>query len=113
MAPVPRAFLCTFFYRGEKIAILYDPGVFPALLNSITSSSKIEVNPITEALLFTLNLLFVNIYLQRRNGGVPQEGNLTEHLYVYRRVVEELVPDKNNTGLVIIDFESWRFGMFG
>lgn len=103
------------FYRGEKIAILYDPGVFPALLNSITSSSKIEVNPIkpiTEVSHFTLNLLSVNIYFQKRNGGVPQEGNLTKHLQVYRHVVEELVPDENNTGLVIIDFESWRFGIF-
>lgn len=46
---------------------------------------------------------------QRRNGGVPQSGNLTEHLKIYRQHVEELVPDKLNSGLVIIDFESWRF----
>lgn len=45
---------------------------------------------------------------EKRNGGVPQEGNLTKHLEIYRQHVEELVPEKNNSGLIIIDFESWR-----
>jgi hyaluronoglucosaminidase len=45
---------------------------------------------------------------ERRNGGVPQEGNLTRHLEIYRQHVDELVPDVNNDGLVVIDFESWR-----
>lgn len=45
---------------------------------------------------------------ERRNGGVPQEGNLTAHLEIYRKHVDELVPDRDNSGLVIIDFESWR-----
>ncbi|CRL00802.1 CLUMA_CG014053, isoform A [Clunio marinus] len=67
-------------FQGEKITILYDPGMFPALG---TNNEK-------------------------RNGGIPQEGNLTKHLTVYRQHIEELVPDINNNGLVIIDFESWR-----
>lgn len=46
--------------------------------------------------------------LERRNGGVPQEGNLTRHLEVYRKHIDELVPDVNNEGLIVIDFESWR-----
>lgn len=66
--------------RGEKITILYDPGMFPAL------GTKKE----------------------RRNGGVPQEGNLTMHLEIYRSHIDELVPDVSNDGLVVIDFESWR-----
>lgn len=45
---------------------------------------------------------------ERRNGGVPQEGNLTKHLDIYRQHVDELVPDVDNSGLIIIDFESWR-----
>jgi hyaluronoglucosaminidase len=68
------------FFRGEKITILYDPGMFPAL--------------------GTNN--------QRRNGGVPQEGNITKHFEVYREHINELVPDVTNNGLIIIDFESWR-----
>lgn len=68
------------YFRGEKITILYDPGMFPAL------GTKNE----------------------RRNGGVPQEGNLTQHLEVYRAHIDELVPDVNNNGLIVIDFESWR-----
>lgn len=43
-----------------------------------------------------------------RNGGVPQEGNLTRHLEVFRQQMDELVPQKNNSGLITIDFESWR-----
>lgn len=62
------------------MTILYDPGFFPALG---------ERN-------------------ERRNGGVPQEGNLTRHLEVYRDHIDELVPDVNNRGLIVIDFESWR-----
>lgn len=45
---------------------------------------------------------------ERRNGGVPQEGNLTKHLEIYQMHINELVPDVNNNGLIIIDFESWR-----
>lgn len=67
-------------FQGQKITILYDPGFFPAL--------------------GTNN--------ERRNGGVPQEGNITKHLEIYRENINELVPDANNNGLVIIDFESWR-----
>lgn len=69
-----------FLCRGEILTILYDPGFFPAL-----GEGK-----------------------ERRNGGVPQEGNLTRHLEVYRQHIDELVPDVNNKGLIVIDFESWR-----
>lgn len=44
----------------------------------------------------------------QRNGGVPQQGNLDEHLIVFRKHLDELVPDVSNDGLAIIDFESWR-----
>jgi Hyaluronidase len=33
---------------------------------------------------------------ERRNGGVPQEGNLTKHLDIYRKHIDELVPDVQN-----------------
>ena len=59
---------------------MYDPGMFPALG---TNNEK-------------------------RNGGVPQEGDLEKHLAQYKAHVEELIPDVNNNGLIIIDFESWR-----
>lgn len=44
----------------------------------------------------------------QRNGGVPQQGSLNEHLSVFRKHVNELVPNSQNDGLAIIDFESWR-----
>jgi hyaluronoglucosaminidase len=59
---------------------MYDPGMFPALGNN----------------------------LERRNGGVPQEGDLVRHLQEYKIAVNDLIPDVNNRGLAIIDFESWR-----
>lgn len=46
--------------------------------------------------------------LFRRNGGVPQAGDLPEHLQQFERVLNELMPDHENAGIGIIDFESWR-----
>lgn len=71
--------------RGSAVSILYDPGKFPALLENSSSRTLVQ-----------------------RNGGVPQQGNLGEHLQVFRQHMNELIPDKNNEGLAIIDFESWR-----
>lgn len=45
---------------------------------------------------------------ERRNGGVPQQGNLSLHLNHYKETLDELVPDVYNDGNIIIDFESWR-----
>lgn len=45
---------------------------------------------------------------KRRNGGVPQEGNLTIHLDQFKQSMNEIVPDVENKGLIVIDFESWR-----
>ncbi|XP_055318699.1 hyaluronidase Tab y 2.0101-like [Sitodiplosis mosellana] len=72
-------------FRGSAISILYDPGKFPALLENSSSRALVQ-----------------------RNGGVPQQGNLNEHLQVFQKHVNELVPNSNNDGLAIIDFESWR-----
>ncbi|XP_063219766.1 hyaluronidase-like [Bacillus rossius redtenbacheri] len=71
-------------FRGERVVILYDPGLFPALVP--TPAGKVE----------------------RRNGGVPQEGNLTLHLTTIRQEVERLVPNRFFDGIAVLDFESWR-----
>ncbi|KAK4878603.1 hypothetical protein RN001_011109 [Aquatica leii] len=70
-------------FRGDQISLLYDPGVFPAILSSRSG----------------------DFY---RNGGVPQEGNLTLHLNTYAEKLDELIPNKNFSGVGVIDFESWR-----
>lgn len=69
-------------FRGSRIAILYDPGLYPALI-----SSDGTVKP--------------------RNGGVPQEGNLTLHLERLQQSIEDQVP-ADFDGLGVIDFEAWR-----
>ena len=61
-------------FRGDKIVILYDPGDFPALLRDKAGK------------------------LQPRNGGVPQLGNLTEHLNKLRAEIEQMLPDRNFNG---------------
>jgi hyaluronoglucosaminidase len=61
-------------FRGEDVVILYDPGEFPALLHDKLGQ------------------------LQFRNGGVPQEGNLTRHLSKLKAHIDELVPDHNFKG---------------
>ncbi|XP_011301680.1 hyaluronidase-like [Fopius arisanus] len=70
-------------FRGEKMAIIYDPGSFPAILKSSNGS----------------------MYL--RNGGVPQEGDLQKHLDLFKIHVNEQLSD-NFEGVAVIDFESWR-----
>lgn len=70
---------------GSGVSILYDPGKFPALLENSSTRSIVQ-----------------------RNGGVPQQGNLNEHLDTFQQHINELIPDPNNDGLAIIDFESWR-----
>lgn len=39
---------------------------------------------------------------------VPQEGSIEQHLVQYKKHVDQQIPDTNNSGLIIIDFESWR-----
>ena len=53
-------------FRGDAISILYDPGVFPALLED--QNQKFYI----------------------RNGGVPQNGNLELHLDFFRNNVSTL-----------------------
>ncbi|XP_060807881.1 hyaluronidase-5-like isoform X1 [Amyelois transitella] len=72
-------------FRGDRIAILYDPGLFPALLKNDSSGEY-----------------------KFRNGGVPQEGNLEKHEEAFRNILESSVPDPDFNGVGIIDFESWR-----
>ncbi|XP_076763693.1 hyaluronidase [Xylocopa sonorina] len=71
-------------FRGEEIAILYDPGMFPALLKG--SNGEVVT----------------------RNGGVPQEGNLTRHLELFRENLLKQIPSETFQGVGVIDFESWR-----
>lgn len=71
-------------FRGEEIAILYDPGMFPALLTD------------------------KNGVVTKRNGGVPQEGDLKEHLEMFRKHLIKQIPDGSFSGVGVIDFESWR-----
>lgn len=70
-------------FRGDRFAILYDPGDFPAIL-------------LDDGKYFL------------RNGGVPQEGNLSTHLHVFREIVDALLPSGDFAGVAVIDFESWR-----
>ncbi|GAB0093057.1 Hyaluronidase [Sergentomyia squamirostris] len=72
-------------FRGNEISILYDPGVFPALLENSSSGR-----------------------LVKRNGGVPQEGSLHEHLNIFNKHLDELIPNTDYEGIAVIDFESWR-----
>lgn len=69
-------------FRGEQIAILYEPGHFPALVNK---SGKLEVH----------------------YGGVPQKGNVEDHLKAFEEVLNKQV-QKGFAGIGVIDFEMWR-----
>ncbi|KAM7397313.1 hypothetical protein PAMP_020297 [Pampus punctatissimus] len=45
---------------------------------------------------------------KRYRGGVPQNGNLTEHLAKARRQIDHLIFRDSSPGLAVIDWESWR-----
>ncbi|XP_017291082.1 hyaluronidase PH-20-like [Kryptolebias marmoratus] len=45
---------------------------------------------------------------QRYRGGVPQNGNLTEHLAKAQRQIDNYISQDSSPGLVVIDWESWR-----
>ncbi|KAK6634016.1 hypothetical protein RUM44_004623 [Polyplax serrata] len=70
-------------FRGKEINILYDPGLFPAVMKNRKG------------------------IVSDRNGGIPQLGNITDHLEAFRKVIDEVVT-KDLSGLGIIDFEAWR-----
>lgn len=43
-----------------------------------------------------------------RNGGIPQEVNMTAHLQKVRKEIDKLIPDRNWDGFAVIDYESWK-----
>ncbi|KAG8257663.1 hypothetical protein J6590_043941 [Homalodisca vitripennis] len=72
-------------FRGDTISILYDPGLFPALLPTTAGAAP-----------------------SIRNGGVPQAGNISLHLDRFQEDILKLMPASNFKGIGIIDFEHWR-----
>lgn len=65
-------------FNGEKITILYEPGDFPAIFKN-ESSGKYRL----------------------RNGGVPQEGSLEEHIDAFRIDLNQTIPDPKFDGQYI------------
>lgn len=60
-------------FQGDEIAILYDPGYFPAIFKE-------------------------NGKTFYRNGGVPQVGNLSDHIQTFEKTMDELIPDQRFSG---------------
>jgi hyaluronoglucosaminidase len=70
--------------RGDKIAILYNPGDWPYI--SMDENGK----------------------LNYKNGGLPQSGNLDLHLKKLEIDIVEFIPNRTFDGVAVIDFEMWR-----
>lgn len=45
---------------------------------------------------------------KRYRGGVPQNGNLTEHLAKARSEIDRYISQDSSPGLAVIDWEAWR-----
>lgn len=71
-------------HRGDKIAILYNPGAWPSV-----ETTK-------------------NGQLLYKNGGLPQSGNLDAHLKQLELDIDTYIPNKLFDGVAVIDFEMWR-----
>ena len=41
------------------------------------------------------------------NGGIPQLGNITKHLEIFRANVKTMIVNPNFDGLAVIDWEQW------
>jgi hyaluronoglucosaminidase len=70
-------------FRGDKIAILYDPGIWPTIE---TKDGRL-------------------IY---HNGGLPQNSSIDLHLRQLEVDIDRFIPNKTFDGLAVIDFETWR-----
>lgn len=62
-------------FLGPVISILYDPGFFPALVSTSEGGVK------------------------KRNGGIPQLGDLQEHLSRLETRISRSIPDPRFTGM--------------
>lgn len=60
-------------FRGDIITILYDPGMFPAILTN-------------------------DSHYYYRNGGLPQNGNISLHNKYFKETIEQLIPDVSFSG---------------
>ena len=68
-------------FNGGNITILYGPGKFPKINHSTGTYT---------------------------NGGIPQLGNLSLHLQLLESAINSEIPDKEFSGLAVLDFEAWR-----
>lgn len=75
-------------FRGDQISILYDPGLFPKVTNFTWPDVNLD------------DIVLIN-------GGIPQNGNIVEHLNAFQEDINKAVPVTNNQGLIIIDMEHW------
>ncbi|KAF4525057.1 hypothetical protein B566_EDAN001971 [Ephemera danica] len=80
---------------GDKVLILYDPGMFPAFLTD---------EPLGEEDGGWLTSFQKQSNVVARNGGIPQLGDLDKHIRELRKLVDEQVP----RDFAVLDFESWR-----
>lgn len=71
-------------FRGNKVSILYNPGIWPSIETSKDG-----------------HLIF-------ENGGLPQNGNIDLHLRQFEIDIHRFIPNKTFDGIAVIDFERWR-----
>lgn len=43
-----------------------------------------------------------------QNGGLPFNGNITEHLIQLQSDIDRSIPNKTFDGVAVLDFEAWR-----
>ncbi|TMS35640.1 hypothetical protein L596_002999 [Steinernema carpocapsae] len=73
-------------FQGEEIVLFYETkfGMYPYF-------EKVNVSTYTAV-----------------NGGLPQKGNIGDHLLKVKMDIERSIPYSGYSGLAIIDFEDWR-----
>ena len=73
-------------FNGEKVWVIYCPTHFSTFpyIKELSNGTRVPMN-----------------------GGIPQRGDLKAHLERVKQDVEELFPDPNASGAIVIDWEVW------
>ncbi|XP_028306430.1 hyaluronidase PH-20-like [Gouania willdenowi] len=90
----------------QQLHIPLDTGAFQA----VTTTTAVPGQFLTIFYEDRLGLYPKVDYTKHRlqKGGIPQKGNLTEHLAKAQKQIDQYILQDSSPGLVVIDWESWR-----
>lgn len=88
-------------FIGSAVACFYHIGLFPKLHGELNGSACWQkTRPCTGHPWGQINVT--------QNGGVPQAADIEAHIVAVKSDVEKQLPDKDFSGILVVDYEAWR-----